>query len=62
MEIVKKEPIMKCTNNLVIYFISNHFPKNNDEHQEMKQHITHCEKCFKELIKLAPKYDPRIEE
>ena len=53
---------MKCTNNLVVYFISRYFPKTYDEHEEMKQHIIYCEKCFKELIRLAPKYDHRIEE
>ena len=58
METVK----MKCTNNLVVYFVSRHFSKTYDEQEEMKQHIINCEKCFKELNKLEPKYDPRIEE
>ena len=53
---------MECTNNLVVYFISKHFPKTDSDYQEMKQHIIHCEKCFTELIRLAPKYNPNIEE
>ena len=58
METVK----MKCTNNLVVYFISKHFHKTQDEHEEMQQHIITCKACFEELISLAPKYDPRAEE
>jgi len=58
----KKVDKMKCQDNLVVCFISQYFPKNNQEYQEMKQHIITCEKCFKELIRLAPKYDPNIEE
>lgn len=59
---INKEAKMRCTNNLVVYFISKHFPKTDNEYQEIKQHIIHCKKCFKELIELAPKYDPRVEE
>ena len=58
METVK----MKCTNNLVVYFISKHFPKTYEEHEEMKKHITTCKECFEELIRLAPKYEPGLEE
>jgi len=62
MVINKEEVEMKCTNNLVVFFISRHFPKTNKEYQEIKQHIINCKKCFKELIRLAPKYDTRAEE
>lgn len=57
-----KVDTMQCKDNLVIFFLSNHFPKTNDEYREIKEHIINCEKCFKELIKLAPKYDSRVEE
>lgn len=53
---------MKCKHNLVVLFVSDIFPKTEEEQTEMKQHIINCEKCFKELIRLAPKYDPTVEE
>lgn len=58
MEIVK----MNCKSNIVLLFLTNHFHKTNDEYEEMKQHIIYCKQCFEELIKLAPKYDQRVEE
>lgn len=62
METNKKVIEMKCSNNIVIFFVSRHFHKTDNEYEEIKQHIIHCEKCFKELIRLAPKYDSRVEE
>jgi len=53
---------MKCTNNIVKYFVSSYCHKGDDEYQEIIKHIVNCKKCFTELIRLAPEYDSRVEE
>lgn len=62
MKISEKEATMECGNKLIRYFISPYCNSNDKEYQEMIDHIVRCEVCFKELVKLAPKYDPRVEE
>ena len=59
---IQERTTMKCTENLVEYFIAQHFPKTDEEYQDINDHILNCKKCFEKLISLASKYNPDVEE